>query len=103
LIFPGNKEPTGMVDCFLKFCNEFEYQNEIIHDFDKQIIDEGTLFIIPSDRHLVNVIEQGKIQSYILGENYGVISYNDTVLKDCWKWNFNHINRFYAMEKFLPK
>jgi DNA-binding LacI/PurR family transcriptional regulator len=104
LIFPGNKEPIGMVDGFLKFCNEFEYQNEIIHDFDKQIIDEGTLFIIPSDRHLVNVIEQGKIQSYILGENYGVISYNDTVLKKIVGNGISTISTdFYAMGKILAE
>jgi len=104
LIFPGNKEPLGMVDGFLKFCNEFEYQNEIIHDFDKQIIDKGTLFIIPSDRHLVNVIEQGKIQSYILGENYGVISYNDTVLKKIVGNGISTISTdFYAMGKILAE
>lgn len=104
LIFPGHKEPTGMVDGFLKFCNEFGYQNEIIPDFNKLTIQHGTLFIIPSDRHLVNVIEQGKNQSFILGENFGIISYNDTVLKKIVGNGIATISTdFYAMGRILAE
>ncbi|OYX85486.1 MAG: transcriptional regulator, partial [Flavobacteriales bacterium 32-34-25] len=36
---------------------------------------------IPDDRHLVNVIEQSKKQKLIIGQDFGIISYNDTPLK----------------------
>jgi len=81
LIFPGLKEPIGMVEGFLKFCNEFSLTNEIITSFENRKINIGDIFIIPSDRHLVNVIEQSKIQKLVIGKDFGIISYNDTPLK----------------------
>lgn len=81
LIFPGNKEPVGMVTGFLKFSVQNNCRHSVISSFEKDEIKKGSLFIIPSDRHLVNVIEQAKIQHLVLGIDYGIISYNDTSLK----------------------
>jgi DNA-binding transcriptional regulator YhcF (GntR family) len=81
LIFPGNKEPVGMVTGFLKFCSENNCKHAVVSTFENDVIQRGSLFIIPSDRHLVNVIEQAKIQNLTLGIDYGIISYNDTSLK----------------------
>jgi DNA-binding transcriptional regulator YhcF (GntR family) len=81
LIFPGEKEPVGMVTGFLKFCTENGCQHSVISTFEHDEIKKGSLFIIPSDRHLVNVIEQAKFQNLVLGVDYGIISYNDTSLK----------------------
>lgn len=81
LIFPGNKEPIGMVEGFKKFCDEFLFENEIITSFENQLISIGDLYIIPNDRHLVNVIDQAKQQNLIIGSDFGIISYNETPLK----------------------
>ena len=81
LIFPGFKEPVGMVEGFEKFCNQFSFPNEITINFDNLRINKGDVFIIPNDRHLVNVIEQSKNQNLIIGKDFGIISYNDTPLK----------------------
>lgn len=81
LIFPGAKEPVGMVAGFQKFCSENSCKYSVISTFEDNEIQKGSLFIIPSDRHLVNVIEQAKAQHLVLGVDYGIISYNDTSLK----------------------
>lgn len=81
LIFPGNKEPLGMVDGFNKFCVDNLFEKEIITNFEENTIHKGDVFIIPTDRHLVNVIEQAKRQDLIIGKDFGIISYNDTPLK----------------------
>lgn len=81
LIFPGEKEPVGMVDGFVKFCTENNCAYQVVSSFESDLIKNGSLFIIPNDRHLVNVIEQAKLQNLILGVDYGIISYNDTSLK----------------------
>lgn len=81
LIFPGLKEPIGMVDGFLNFAKEFAFKHEVTENFDQKTIDIGSVFIIPNDRHLVQVIEQAKRQNLTLGVDYGIISYNDTPLK----------------------
>jgi DNA-binding transcriptional regulator YhcF (GntR family) len=81
LIFPGLKEPVGMVEGFLKFSHDFSFTHQVIEDFDANNIEKGTVYIIPNDRHLVQVIEQAKVQQLRLGVDYGIISYNDTPLK----------------------
>lgn len=81
LIFPGEKEPIGMVDGFVNFCEENHCTHKVVSTFEHEDIRKGSLFIIPNDRHLVNVIEQAKFQNLVLGLDYGIISYNDTSLK----------------------
>jgi DNA-binding transcriptional regulator YhcF (GntR family) len=81
LIFPGDKEPIGMVTGFKKFCAENNFKNSLISIFKNNTINKGDLFIIPNDRDLVNVIEQSKIQNLKLVQDFGIISYNDTSLK----------------------
>ena len=81
LIYPGQKEPYGMVEGFRRYCNEYNFNHHIINDFTQQTIELGSVFIIPNDEHLVNVIEQAKRQQLRLGTDFGIISYNDTSLK----------------------
>jgi DNA-binding transcriptional regulator YhcF (GntR family) len=81
LIFPGEKEPFGMVEGFNQFCGDFGLPSEIINGFDDAEIGVGSVFIIPSDRHLVNVIEQARRQGLVIGKDFGIISYNDIPLK----------------------
>ncbi len=81
LIFPGEKEPIGMVDGFITFCLEFKINHSVISEFRENIIVKGEVYIIPNDRDLVQVIEQSKEQNLTLGKDFGIISYNDTPLK----------------------
>jgi len=81
LIFPGHKEPYGMVTGFQKFCNEYHFAHSVIPTFESNAIEKNSLFIIVNDDHLVQVIEQAKKQKLTLGKDYGIISYNDTSLK----------------------
>ncbi len=80
-IFPGFREPLGMKIGFEKFCLDFSFPNEIITDFNGREIQNGEVYIIPDDRDLVRVVEQGKLQKLKLGSDFGIISYNETPLK----------------------
>lgn len=81
LIFPSKKEPIGMVDGFRQFCTTHHFEHQIITLFEEQMIAKGDVYIIPTDRYLVNVIEQSKKQKLQIGSDFGIISYNDTPLK----------------------
>ncbi|MFA7273806.1 MAG: GntR family transcriptional regulator [Crocinitomicaceae bacterium] len=81
LLFPGQKEPIGMVKGFERFCAEHQFNHAVLPSFEPKKIDKGTIFITPSDRHLVEIIEKGKAQNFELGSDYGIISFNDTPLK----------------------
>lgn len=81
LIFPGFKEPLGMVEGFLRFCKEKEITHEIWNHYEDQMLFSGEAFVVPNDRHLVAIIEQAQRQGLVLGEEVGVVSYNETPLK----------------------
>jgi hypothetical protein len=81
MIFPGFREPLGMKIGFENFCSDFDFDYEIITELKNQEINKGEVYIIPSDRDLVSVIEKAKIQNLQLGSDYGIISYNETPLK----------------------
>ena len=81
LVFPGNKEPLGMKIGFEKYCSDFFLEYDIIDSFNKIQPQKGTVYIMPDDRDLVDVVEKSKNQKLAIGKDVGIISYNDTPLK----------------------
>lgn len=81
LIFPGFREPLGMKEGFIRFCTNFQYDYEVIAEFDNRTITAGEVYLIPNDRDLVSVIERSGRQRLRAGKDFGIISYNDTPLK----------------------
>ncbi len=104
MIFPGFREPLGMKIGFENFCKDFAFDYEIITEFRNREIKKGEVYIIPSDRDLVRVIEKSKIQKLELGSDYGIISYNETPLKKIVENGITTIStNFEAMGKFLAQ
>jgi DNA-binding LacI/PurR family transcriptional regulator len=66
---------------FLNFCKDFGFEHEVITEFKHRGITHGEVYVIPSDRDLVRVIEKAKSQQLTIGQDYGIISYNETPLK----------------------
>ncbi len=81
LIFPGFREPLEMKIGFEKFCIDYNFEYEIISEFNNFKINIGDVYIIPNDRDLVQVIEQAKVTNLKIGVDLGIISYNETPLK----------------------
>lgn len=96
-IFPGFKEPLGMVEGFKRFCDEYSFASEIITTWENRIIHKGEVFIIPSDRDLVTVLEQSKIQNLTIVNDFGIISYNDSSLKKVVENGITTISTDFAM------
>lgn len=104
LIFPGYREPVGMKDGFIKFANDFNFENEVITEFKNRIIQKGEVYIIPNDRDLVSVIEKSKTQNLKIGKDFGIISYNETPLKKVVENGITTISTdFEAMGKILAQ
>lgn len=86
LIYPEKTEyshPRRILSGFRKFCYEniinFEILNEVSDDID---FIKGDLFITIEDFDLINLINQIRNSELKLGEDIGVISYNDTPFKE---------------------
>jgi DNA-binding transcriptional regulator YhcF (GntR family) len=104
LIFPGFREPLGMKIGFENFCKDLNFNYEITPEFKNRDIKKGEVYVIPTDRDLVSVIEKSKSQNLKLGSDYGIISYNETPLKKIVENGITTISTdFEAMGKILAE
>lgn len=86
LAYPENTlypYPRRILHGFRKFCLnhslEFEIIDEIVEDM---ILEKGDLFITIEESDLVSIVKQIRENEMTLGKDIGVISYNDTPLKE---------------------
>ena len=75
--------PKRIVHGFRKFCIEKSLDFEVIDEiYDDMILKNGDLFITIVEDDLVKLINQIRDNEFTIGEDIGVLSYNDTPLKD---------------------
>ncbi|MFV5687642.1 GntR family transcriptional regulator [Flavobacterium sp. ZT3R25] len=104
MIFPGFREPLGMKMGFDNFCKDYAFNYEVITEFKNREIKKGEVYIIPSDRDLVLVIEKAKLQNLKIGSDFGIISYNESPLKKIVENGITTIStNFVAMGKILAE
>jgi DNA-binding transcriptional regulator YhcF (GntR family) len=86
LTYPENSVypyPRRILHGFKKFCVEFSIDFEILDQvYDDMILKKGDLFITIEEADLVNLVKQIRDRNFELGREIGVISYNDTPLKE---------------------
>ncbi|MDP2338606.1 MAG: GntR family transcriptional regulator [Bacteroidota bacterium] len=82
MIFPGGKEPEGRVHGFQRFCSENGFQSEIIRNVVNKDMKSGEAYFVPSDRNLVRLVKMADEKHLQLGQDVGIVSFNDTVLKE---------------------
>jgi DNA-binding transcriptional regulator YhcF (GntR family) len=82
MIYPGGKEPEGQYRGFLKYCNDTFTPYELIHDIRGRTISKGEVYLVVWDRHLVWLVKEARAKGLELGKDIGIISYNDTALKE---------------------
>ena len=82
MIFPGGKEPEGRMIGFQRFCKEYGYSSEIIRNIENKTIRGGEAYFVPSDRNLVRLVKMAAEKNLRLGKDFGIVSFNDTVLKE---------------------
>jgi DNA-binding transcriptional regulator YhcF (GntR family) len=77
-----NKQPEGMRIGFTKFCKDNAFEYDIVNSLEETTPEKGEVYIIPDDRNLIIIMKKIKEQALFLGDNIGIISYNDTLLKE---------------------
>jgi len=82
IIFPKNTYyPVEIQKGFLSFCIQYAFSYKVVHDIATEPINEGEVFINLMESDLVILIERILATPLKIGENIGVISYNETPLK----------------------
>lgn len=83
IIFPANSyHPKEILSGFRRFCAEFAFEYEIIRDISTSAIEPQDAFINLMEDDLIVLIKRLKALGLQTGEEVGVISYNDTPLKE---------------------
>jgi DNA-binding LacI/PurR family transcriptional regulator len=75
--------PRRILHGFKKFCIEHALEFEIIEEVvEDMILEKGDLFITIEESDLVSIVKQIRESNLDIGKDIGVISYNDTPLKE---------------------
>lgn len=82
MIYPGGKEPEGQFLGFLKYCHETQTPYELLSDLNDRSITAGEAYIAIWDRDLVKLVNEANRHNLVIGNTLGIISYNDTELKE---------------------
>jgi len=82
MIFPKTSfYPHEIVEGFSDFCRDFAFDKEIVYSTDSLELNIGDAFINVMEDDLIVLLEKVLEKNLILGEEIGLISYNETPLK----------------------
>ncbi|GAF05311.1 GntR family transcriptional regulator [Saccharicrinis fermentans] len=82
LAYPGGKEPEGFLIGFKRFCEDKNLDYDVYDQIKGRPIKKGEVYILPSDRNLINLVKRCWEKGWKLGEDVGVISINESALKE---------------------
>ncbi|NQU51570.1 MAG: GntR family transcriptional regulator [Bacteroidetes bacterium] len=78
----GGKEPVERVEAFEDFCNENAFSFKVVTSLVGVRPSLYEAFFLTSDRELVQLVKIAKDYKYKLGKKFGIVSFNDTMLKE---------------------
>jgi len=82
MVQKDEKEPTERYDGLCTFCREYNFETDYILTTKDRTILKGEVYIVVNDRDLVYLLKQSEKQGLLPGKDVGIISYNDTPLKE---------------------
>lgn len=82
LVYPGGKEPIGQKEGFESFCKDNSFEHTVIQSLKNHSINKYEVYIMPNDNDLVEIVKYCKNHKLKIGEEIGIISYNDSPLKE---------------------
>ncbi|HLS96790.1 DNA-binding transcriptional regulator YhcF (GntR family) [Sphingobacterium allocomposti] len=82
LIFPDNSDyPKAIIKGFYKFCQQYAFDHILVGDLSKESIRKGECYINLAEDDLVLLLEKCIAKEFVVGQDVGIISYNETPLK----------------------
>ena len=82
LIFPDRSDyPKAIIKGFYKFAQQYAFHHSLISELEDEHIEVGTCFINLAEDDLVRLLDKIIQKDLKIGEDVGVISYNETPLK----------------------
>lgn len=83
LLFPPNTyQPREIIKGFRDFCVKHQYRGRLVPDIEKEPIQAGEAYITMMDDDLVTLIKKIRHTRLAVGQEVGILSYNDNPLKE---------------------
>jgi DNA-binding transcriptional regulator YhcF (GntR family) len=83
IIYPrGTYYSEGIVHGFENFCMDYAFDFEVLPDLDHEFIKPGTAYINIAEDDLITLIRKIKQTDHVIGTDVGLISYNETDIKE---------------------
>ncbi len=82
LLYTEKSQPRGILEGFNLFCETYRVASEVIQTSQNRVLSKGELYILLDDINLIKIIKQIKETNMVLAQDVGIISYNDTLLKE---------------------
>lgn len=82
-IFPDeNQYPPEIIASFKRFCTDHHFEYCITNVFRPKYIKPGDLYLVIEESDLVEIIKCCRQQQLKIGQQIGILSYNDTPIKE---------------------
>lgn len=83
ILFPfQHYHPKAILTGFYKFCHEYQFAARVISDIAQETIRPQNAYINLVEEDLVTLIKRIKDTAWRIGEEVGILSYNETPLKE---------------------
>lgn len=83
LVFPpDNHDPVEIQEAFLRFGKRAGLDTNIVPRLTEHMVQTHTAYLVLDDKDLVSLVKHCNATGHRLGEDVGVLSYNDTPLKE---------------------
>ncbi len=75
-------KPRGIFEGFVEFCEKKNVSYEVEDNIKARKLKKGEILLLTEEKNLIGVIKQSRQLGLKPGRDIGIISYNDTVLKE---------------------
>jgi DNA-binding transcriptional regulator YhcF (GntR family) len=83
LVFPQNTpHPVETIDAFNRFCENNRLNHTVLDQIENREVQPGQAYLVIKDSDLVKIVKDCKKNGYKIGTEVGIISYNDTPMKE---------------------
>ncbi|WP_339659845.1 GntR family transcriptional regulator [uncultured Polaribacter sp.] len=82
LLFSDEKQPLGILKGFKMFCKKYKIEHEVVASIKDRVPKIGELYVVLDDQNLIRIIKKIKENKFVLAKDIGIISFNDTILKE---------------------
>jgi len=83
LVFPENTpHPAETIDAFNRFCDDRQINHMVLDQIENREVQPGQAYLVIKDSDLVKIVKDCKKNGYKIGTEVGIISYNDSPMKE---------------------